>query len=74
MAKEKYVYGCDICGAEKDWDEEIAWISSSFGVCQECYEKIPFGIRLKISEERIDDEVRAWLDEHCWDSKVNIKK
>ena len=30
-------YGCDICGARKDYDEEIIWITSTYGVCEECY-------------------------------------
>lgn len=36
----KYEYGCDICGERKDWDNEIHWITSSYGVCDECYEKL----------------------------------
>lgn len=30
-------YGCDICGARKDYDKEIIWITSSYGVCEKCY-------------------------------------
>lgn len=30
-------YGCDICGARKDFGKEIVWITSSYGVCEECY-------------------------------------
>jgi ribosome-binding protein aMBF1 (putative translation factor) len=30
-------YGCDICGERKDWDNEIIWITSSYGVCEKCY-------------------------------------
>ena len=30
-------YGCDICGTRKDFDEEIIWITSTYGVCEECY-------------------------------------
>lgn len=33
-------YGCDICGRRKDWDNEINWISSSYGLCDECYNKL----------------------------------
>lgn len=33
-------YGCDICGERKDWDYGIVWITSSYGVCYECYEKL----------------------------------
>lgn len=36
----EYDYGCDICGARKDWDNEIVWITSSYGVCNECYNKL----------------------------------
>lgn len=32
-------YGCDICGGRFDWEREILWISSSIGVCQDCYDK-----------------------------------
>lgn len=39
-------YGCDICGERKDWDNEIHWITSSYGVCDGCYEKL--------SEEEIE--------------------
>ena len=37
---EKYTYHCDICHAEKDWDNEIIWITSSYGVCADCYKKL----------------------------------
>ena len=33
-------YGCDICGERKDWDKEIIWITSTYGVCEECYNKL----------------------------------
>lgn len=33
-------YGCDICGKRADWDSEIEWITSSYGVCRECYNKL----------------------------------
>lgn len=33
-------YGCDICGTRKDFDEEIIWITSTYGVCEECYNKL----------------------------------
>ena len=33
-------YGCDICGNRKDWDYGIVWITSSYGVCYECYNKL----------------------------------
>lgn len=33
-------YGCDICGDRKDWDTEINWITSSYGVCDKCYDKL----------------------------------
>ena len=32
-------YGCDICGERHDWEREIIWITSSYGVCSECYGK-----------------------------------
>lgn len=33
-------YGCDICGDRKDWDKEIIWITSSYGVCEGCYNRL----------------------------------
>lgn len=33
-------YGCDVCATRKDWDKEIHWITSSYGVCDECYDKL----------------------------------
>ena len=33
-------YGCDICGERKDFDKEINWITSSYGLCDECYNKL----------------------------------
>jgi ribosome-binding protein aMBF1 (putative translation factor) len=33
-------YGCDICATRKDRDKEIHWITSSYGVCDECYSKL----------------------------------
>ena len=33
-------YGCDTCGKRKYWDTEINWITSSCGICDECYSKL----------------------------------
>lgn len=33
-------YECDLCGERKNLDEEIIWLTSSFGVCGSCYEKL----------------------------------
>lgn len=33
-------YGCDICGERKDLNNGIHWITSSYGVCDECYNKL----------------------------------
>ena len=33
-------YGCDICGKRENWDYGIVWITSSYGVCPECYNKL----------------------------------
>jgi len=30
-------YGCDMCGERKDWEREIIWITSTYGVCVECF-------------------------------------
>lgn len=35
-----HTYGCDICCGRFDFDDEIWWITSSYGVCRECYEKL----------------------------------
>lgn len=35
-----HTYGCDMCAERKDWDDEIIWITSSYGVCDECYAKL----------------------------------
>jgi hypothetical protein len=37
---EKYQYCCQKCGKIKDWDAEIVWITSSYGVCQDCYDSM----------------------------------
>jgi hypothetical protein len=37
---ERETYGCDICGKRKDSDYGIVWITSSYGVCLECHEKL----------------------------------
>ena len=65
MDEEEYLYGCDICGERKDCASDIVWLTSSFGVCQDCYDKIPYEIRLKMQEDCFDNEVQAWIDEHC---------
>lgn len=44
-------YGCDICGNRKDWDHGIVWITSSYGVCLECYEKLSRENIVKIRKE-----------------------
>lgn len=36
----KNTYSCDMCSALKDWDSEIIWITSSYGVCEECYNEL----------------------------------
>lgn len=33
-------YGCDKCEERKDFDNGIIWITSSYGVCYECYDKL----------------------------------
>lgn len=38
--EEDNTYGCDICGARKDYDEEIIWITSTYGVCEGCYNRL----------------------------------
>ena len=37
---EDNTYGCDMCGARKDYDEEIIWITSTYGVCEGCYNRL----------------------------------
>ena len=38
--EEKYVYHCDICGEEKDWDTEIHWLTPAYGLCDKCYQSL----------------------------------
>lgn len=38
--EEDNTYGCDKCGRRFDWEREIIWITSSYGVCKECYDKM----------------------------------
>jgi len=33
-------YGCDICHERKHWDDEIIWLTSSYGLCEKCYDSI----------------------------------
>lgn len=73
MEKEKYTYCCNICGEEKDWDEEIIWLNSSFGVCEHCLNKIPEYIRQKIEDDILDVEVELWVRENCHDGYVDNK-
>ena len=36
MSNDDNTYGCDKCGERFDWND-IIWITSSYGVCEECY-------------------------------------
>lgn len=29
-------YGCDQCGERYDWETEIEWLNSGYGVCYDC--------------------------------------
>lgn len=53
---------CSICGKPMEWDDNI-WINSSFGVCQDCYEKIPEDVRENISDENYDEKTKKYLDD-----------
>ena len=53
-------YHCDICGEQHQW-EDIVWVSSSFGLCQDCYCKLPTHIKEKMIDENFDDEVMDYL-------------
>ena len=45
-----------------EWDDNI-WINSNFGVCEDCYNKIPQRIKDKIEEELYEEEeVKNYLD------------
>ena len=69
-ADKPATYHCDVCGEEFD-TEDIIWLSASFGVCKDCYNKMPEDIRKKAKEEDYD-EVNAWLEKHWGEcSKVN---
>ena len=52
---------CHICGKDMPWDDLI-WINSSFGVCENCYDIIPEHINQNIEEENYDEETREFLD------------
>lgn len=60
---DKDTYLCRICGKEKDWESDTIWISSSFGVCSDCYDKIPEEIRERISEDDYNKNVVRFLDD-----------
>jgi hypothetical protein len=47
--------------------EDIIWLSESFGICKECYDKMP-DIR-RMVEEKNYDELNAWLEKYWWNSK-----
>ena len=32
-------YRCDICGERYEWDD-IVWMTSSYGVCEHCYDTL----------------------------------
>lgn len=34
---EVYTYSCDECHEQKNWDEEIIWITSTYGLCHKCH-------------------------------------
>lgn len=38
--EEEFIYGCDICSEAKLWDKEIVWLTSSYGLCQNCYDSL----------------------------------
>ena len=71
MEKEFYTYGCDLCGRECDWDNDIYWLTSSFGVCEDCYDKIPENIREKIVDDVWDNEVEEWVTKNCRKNKID---
>ena len=61
---EEDSYSCDICGKRHKWDD-IVWLSSSYGVCEDCVDKIPDDIRQKIEDDVWDLDVEMWVDENC---------
>jgi hypothetical protein len=38
MAKKNNLYGCDVCYKRFDQDNQITWITSSYGLCNDCYQ------------------------------------
>jgi len=40
VCKNDNTYGCDICGEHKDYDEGIIWITSTYGVCEGCFNRL----------------------------------
>lgn len=47
---DENIHHCNICGIGLGWDDAI-WISSSFGVCERCYNDIPDEVKDDISED-----------------------
>lgn len=58
---DENIHCCNICGIELDWNDAI-WISSSFGVCEKCYNDIPDEVKDDISEDDYTVNTVAWLD------------
>ena len=51
MKTKDNTYGCDICGERKDINEEIIWVTSSYGVCKKCYQKLTEEEKEKIRKD-----------------------
>lgn len=42
-------YGCDNCGVRGEWEEQIHWITSDIGICENCYNKLTKEEQSKLS-------------------------
>ena len=50
-AQTDYTYHCDICSSEKNWDTDIHWLTSSYGICDECYQSLSEEERDKLAKK-----------------------
>lgn len=41
-----------MCGDRFDWDTEIIWVTSSFGLCERCHDKL--------SQEELEEYQREY--------------
>lgn len=44
-------YSCNGCGQRLDFDRDVIWVTSSYGLCEKCYDKLSEAELEKIREE-----------------------